>query len=95
MPRVSKKTARARLGAHPNDIDRDLRGFGKAARVLSADSPRLIAEYPAKWVGIHDGQVAAADTSLRRLLARLKRSGIPPSKAIVRFIDRKEKSLIL
>jgi hypothetical protein len=95
MARVTRRNARARLGAQPSKIDRELRRFAKAARALSADRPRLIAEYPSRWVGIHDGRVAAADTSLKRLLARLKRSGIPPQEAIVRFIDRKEKSLIL
>jgi hypothetical protein len=39
------------------------------------------------WVGMHEGRVTATDRSLGRLIARLKKSGIPVEEATFRFAN--------
>ena len=84
-----------RLGGTPEQIDREIREFAEAAKVLSSDHPRLIDEHPSHWVGVYRGHVAASAKSLVSLMTQLDRKGIPREKAIVRFIDREERTLIL
>lgn len=84
-----------RLGGTPEQIDREIREFAEAAKVLSSDHPRLIDEHPLHWVGVYQGRVAASAKSLDSLMKRLDEEGIPRGKAIVRFIDSEERTLIL
>jgi len=91
MPRLSKKM----LGATPKQIDRELRVFSRAARLLSSDHPRLIEAHPDQWVGLYDGQVSATAKSLPALVTKLKKRGLSPNDAIIRFIDTSGRKLIL
>ena len=95
MNRMNEKDVLQHLGGSAESVDRALRAFTAAADVLSSDHPRLIDVYPRQWVGVHGGRVAASAETLDALLTRLRDSGIPPENAIVRFIDKNERNLIL
>jgi hypothetical protein len=83
------------LGATPKEIARQLRKFSRSARVLSSDRPRLIDEHPEEWVGLYDGKVCASAKSFRALVSKLKKLGIPPNEAIIRYVDTSGRKLIL
>ncbi|MCK6450362.1 MAG: hypothetical protein L6R19_05830 [Alphaproteobacteria bacterium] len=55
--------------------------FGANARVSSPVGPA------ARWVGMHEGRIAATDRSLGRLIARLKKDGIPVEEATFRLTN--------
>jgi hypothetical protein len=79
----------------PKQMDRELRSFSRAARILSSDHPRLIDKHPKQWVGIYDGNVCATGKSFGALIARLKKRGLSPNDTIIRYIDTSGRKLIL
>jgi len=83
------------IGATPSEIDRELRSFARSAKFFSSSRPRLIEVYPKQWVGVHKGKVRASAKSLRGVMLALKRAGVPPGEALVRYIDTKRRKLIL
>ncbi len=91
MARLDRKM----LGATPKQIDRELRTFSRAARLLSSDHPRLIEKHPKEWVGLYDGKVSATAKTFRGLLAELKKRGLSPNNTIIRYIDTSGRALIL
>jgi hypothetical protein len=96
LAQLAKKNLASHLaGATPKQIDRELRKFSRAARVLSSDHPRLIDRHPKEWVGIYEGNVYATAKSLSALISRLKKRGMPPSDTIIRYIDTSGRKLIL
>jgi hypothetical protein len=76
-------------------MDRELRAFSRAARVLSSDHPRLIDKHPKQWVGIFNGNVCATAKSLSALISQLKKRGLSPSDTVIRYIDTSGRKLIL
>ncbi len=88
-------TAAAFFGGNPEEIAKGLREYSKSAEVLSAFQPRLINEYPMKWVGVYRGKVSAKADDLPSLMSKLEKRGIPPGNAIIRFIERNQRTLIL
>jgi hypothetical protein len=95
VPRLAKKSIASHLGATPKQMDRELRTFSRAARLLSSDHPRLIEEHPNEWVGLYDGKVSASAKSFRALVSELKKQGLRPNDAIIRYIDTSGRKLIL
>ena|ERR1700744_1158356 len=96
VPQRTKKALGAEgLGGTPKHIDRALRVFSRAARLLSSHHPRLIDQHPNEWVGLYDGEVCATDKSFRGLVRQLKKLGLPPNEAIIRYIDTSGRKLIL
>jgi hypothetical protein len=79
----------------PKQMDRELRSFSRAARLLSSDHPRLIDQYPNQWVGIHDGSIRASAKSFGALIAQLRKRGLSPNDTIIRYIDTSGRKLIL
>jgi len=95
MPGPRRKNIASSLGATPKQVDRELRAFSRAAKLLSSDHPRLIDEHPKEWVAIYGGKVRVTDKSLDALIARLKQEGLPANEAIIRYIDTSGRKLIL
>jgi hypothetical protein len=79
----------------PKMFDRELRAFRKDAQVLSSARQHLIAQYPKQWIGIHQGKVVAHAKTLPAVVARLEKLGVPRGRAIVRYIDKKPRKMIL
>ena len=93
--RMAKKKIASQLGATPRQMDRELRSFSRAARLLSSNHPRLIDQHPKEWVGIYDEKICATAKSFNALIARLRKEGIAPNDAIIRYIDTSGRKLIL
>ncbi len=85
-----------RLIGDPRQFVGELQQVQQSARVLSADHPRLIDEYPERWVALHDGQVIADAGTIEELLEVVEATD-PESRThiLVRFIDRRQQTLIL
>ena len=92
---MNTKKLASHLEATPKQIDHELRTFSRAARILSSDHPRLINEHPNEWVGIYDGELCAAGKSFRAVITQLKKKGLSPSQALIRYIDTSGRKLIL
>jgi hypothetical protein len=95
MSKLSSEDVLRLLGGSPESISRDLAEFAEAAKILSSDHPRLIDEHPDEWVGIYDKSETMTAKDFPALITALARRGIPPSRAVVRFIDREEKNFLL
>ena len=96
MARLAKKNLGSYLrDVTPRQIDRELRSFSRAARLLSSDHPRLIDTHPKEWVGIHDGGVRATGKSYNALISKLRKMGLSPSDTVIRYIDTSGRKLIL
>jgi hypothetical protein len=95
VARLTRSNVAARLGATPKQMERELRSFSRAAKLLASGHPRLIDEHPNEWVGIYDGKVRAAARSFDALVAQLKKKGFPPNESIIRYIDTSGRKLIL
>ena len=85
----------ASVGASAKEIDRELQTYRKSAEVLSGSHPRLIDDYDGRWVGVVDGRVAVAGNSAKNVTTKLLKSGIAPEHAIVRFIEKNRRTMIL
>jgi CII-binding regulator of phage lambda lysogenization HflD len=95
MARLSAKQKAEYLGAAPKKLDRELRAFSRAARLLSSSHSRLIDKHPKQWVAIYGGKVRASAKSLDAIISKLERQGLPPNEAIIRYIDSGGRKLIL
>ncbi len=94
MDTKTRALIREQIG-DPRKVDRELRKFQNAARVLSSDHPRLIDQYPNRWVAVYRGNVRATGGTLRSLISKVDSEGVPRDDVIVRFIDRHQRTLVL
>lgn len=85
----------AEMKETPQEIADLLREFTESARILSSDHPRLIDEYPDKYVALARSGVVADADSHDELLAKLDRAGISRDGVIIRLIERVPRTLIL
>ena len=91
----SARKAFASIGASAKEIDRDLQAFRKSAEVLSSSQRRLIDNYEGQWVAVYDGKIVASGDNVARVKAKLSKTGIAPGSAIIRFIEKKRRTMIL
>jgi pyrimidine operon attenuation protein/uracil phosphoribosyltransferase len=91
---ASKKAVLEQLG-NPTEVARGLEDFRRAAKVLSSQHPRLIDRYPKQWVAVYNGKVRARGRTFRAVLEQLDKAGVPREHAIVRFIDKNQRTMIL
>lgn len=78
-----------RVLGDPATALRELQQTRDSAHILSSDRPRLIEQFPQRWVAVHKGEVIADAASLDELLMAVE-TNHPASRhnIIVRFIDR-------
>lgn len=88
-------SALAQMNERPENAARSLREFQQSARVLSNNQPRLIDEYPDQWVAVSDSTVIAHGENINNVLRQVDRKGFHRSDVLVRFIERKQRTLIL
>ena len=83
-----------RLG--PLDVlSRELKEFSRSARVFSGDSPRLIERYPEQWVAVVDGDIATHANTFVEVLGQLDEMAQPREHAMVRFVTKHKRTMIL
>lgn len=85
----------SRLLGNPDELAQQLKAFARDAEVFSSAREHLIAKYPKQWVAVYDGKVQATSSTLPKLLQMLDRLKVSRDRAIVRFIDRNERTMIL
>ena len=95
MTKLTRNEVLRHLGGSAEKVDRELQKFSEAADILSSDHPRLIDEHPSEWIGVYHGKVAASAPSLDALMEKLHDNGIPAKDAIVRYIEKNERTFIL
>lgn len=95
MPKFTTAEALAHLGGSASEIAEGLSSYREAAQILSSNQPRMIDEHPLQWIGVYKGAVVASGRSLKSVMAQLKKKSVPPEAALIRFIDREPKTLIL
>ena len=79
----------------PAEIAASLQAFSDSARVLSSNHPRLIDEYPDRWIAVFRGAVRADGDTLEEVLEEIDEARIPRSDLIIRFIEREPRTYIL
>lgn len=83
------------IGDDPEKIAFELREYSDSAQLLSKQWERLAEKHPMEWVCFHRGRVSANSKSLDALMEEMRNRGIPANRAVIRFIDKKQKTLIL
>ena len=83
------------LDNDPERIALELREFSESARLLSEQWERLAETHPMEWVCFHRGKVSAHSESLDALMEDMRNRGITANRAVIRFIDKEQKTLIL
>lgn len=84
-----------RMGEDPEAVALELSEFSASAQLLSDQREKLVDKHLLEWVCVHRGKVSASSKSLDALMREMKEQGIPANNAIVRFIDDKQKTLII
>ena len=73
----------------------NLKSFKETAQAFSASSPRLIDQFPQKWVAVSNGKVVADAATLEGVWEKVDKSGLGRSGVMVRFITKKHRTMIL
>ena len=79
----------------PEEIDRQMRQFKEAAKLLSTDQPRMIGKYPKQWIAVFQGSVAARGRTYASVLEQLNNQKIPRGQVVIRFIEKNHRTMIL
>ncbi len=95
MPRETVDRSVLRQMENPKEIAREMGRFRKSARALSSKHPRFIEEFPKQWVVVYNGRVRARGQTMQSALLQAKEKQLPTENAIVRFIDKNERTFIL
>jgi hypothetical protein len=83
-----------RMVGDPAEVAQDLARFREAAAILSSNQPRLIDEYPERWVAVYGQNILDAE-SLSELYVLLSDHDVPREHAIIRYIERNARVLFL
>jgi len=93
MP-ATKKGILSLIG-DPQEVDRELTSFQRTASVLSSEHPRLVDEYPQRWIVAFEGKIRASGSTLTSVLEQADAEGLPRDRIIVRHIDKNQRTMIL
>lgn len=85
----------AELIGDPKRVDAELQKFRKDSRLLSSRRVNLIEKYPKRWIVIYDGEVRADARSLNQLLTKVDELNLPREEAVIRYVDRNLRRMIL
>ncbi len=80
---------------NPEKMVEGLREFSRSAQMLSDQTKRLVNEYPSQWIAVYCGEVTAKADDLETLIEEIEKQGIPLGDAIVRYIEKNQRTLIL
>jgi Family of unknown function (DUF5678) len=91
---MNEESIRNLIG-NPGELAEELRSFRKTADVFSSRQADLVSQYPKSWVAVHDGKIVAGESTLKGVLKKLDDLHISPQAAMIRFIDRTQRKMIL
>ena len=95
MSQVYDQDAILELLGDPSQVDQELTSFSETAKILSSEHPRMIEQYPKQWIALYQGVVRAQASTYGSVLREVEKKGLPAEHMIVRFIDRKPRTMIL
>ena len=76
-------------------ISRKRDEFRRNTDYLESNYAELVKQYPNQWVAIHEGSIVAVGTALKSVQRKLDRKGIGRSNAIIEFLDKEPRILIV
>ncbi len=76
-------------------VQQELKRYHNDALYFEENRQELIKQYPERWIAVYNKQVVGTAKDPKRLLAQLKRKGIPPSEVFRGHLTTKEDLLIL
>lgn len=95
MAKVVTQDVLGKMQIDSANVALSLREYSESARVFSNALPRLIDQYENHWVCVYKGSVAATATTLSTLNEKIDAAHIPSEDAVVRYIDREPKTLVI
>jgi hypothetical protein len=69
--------------------------FRKSGLLLSSHHKRMIDHYPEEWVAVYNGIIEAHGTDYEKVLAIIDDKKLPRNLTIMRYISKKQRSMIL
>ena len=93
MPtQLLKRSSGPGLGAGAREtFDR----FRHDVEFVAREKQRLLDRYAEEWVAVYRGKVVAHHKDLEQLMRALRSKGVTPEDAVVDFITRNERVLVL
>lgn len=79
----------------PVQLDREMQEFGESEQFLNSHHKEFVKRYPDQWVGIYRGKLIAHALALEDVIAKLRKRGVPPGRALVRFMATKRRKMFL
>jgi hypothetical protein len=79
----------------PEEIQRDLDRFQNDAIWLGEHREEFLKKYPEQWVAVYHKELVATARSVKGLVHKLERKGIPPGRVVHDFLTEEEFDLIV
>lgn len=76
-------------------IELELRRFTDDVRYLQSIRQELLREYMENWIAIYEGSVVAYAKTTEELLNQLLQKGIAGSEAVIDFMAKERKAMLL
>lgn len=76
-------------------VQQELKRYHDDALYFEERRQELTKQYPDQWIAVYNKQVVGTSKDPKRLLAQLKRKGIPPNQVFLEHLSTKEDILIL
>ena len=76
-------------------IGKSIEEFTKSSKALSKNGSQLRKEFPQQWVAYFDEKLCGHNEDLDTLIAQLKKEGISVSETAIKFMETKQRILIL
>lgn len=92
---MSKRQAKLNdLDVDPHMVDRVLREFRRTAEAVDAEVAKD-PSFAGKWVGGYGGKIVASGDTMKAVLRALESQGIPKGKAVVYYVEKGDRVLLL
>jgi len=77
------------------EIEFKLRRFTNDVRCLQSIRQDLLRQYKEHWVAVYEGSLAAHARTIEELRQQLSKKGIPVNQAVIDFMARERKAMLL
>ena len=76
-------------------VDQELERYTGDMVYFDEHRQELLEQYPERWVAVYDKRVVGAAKSLKRLISKLKKEGIPPGQVYREYVTKDDILLIV